>query len=93
MDEALEMYHKGMTTGVNAHNRKLTAGVSRFESELPDWHQEIVFDPQTSGGLLVALPAEQAPDLVESLGQAQVPGAVIIGRVETLRDDTRLVFA
>jgi selenide,water dikinase len=93
MDQALAMYRKGMTTGVNSHNRRLTAGVSRFETELPDWHREIVFDPQTSGGLLVALPAEQAPDLVEKLARAQLPGAVMIGRVETLRDDTRLVFA
>jgi selenide,water dikinase len=93
MDEALAMYRKGVTTGMNSHNRDRTDEVSRFETELPDWHREIVFDPQTSGGLLVALPAEQATELVASVNRAQVPGAVVVGRVEPLNDNVRLVFS
>jgi selenide,water dikinase len=93
MDEALAMYRKGVTTGMNSHNRDRTAEVSRFDLDLPDWQKEIVFDPQTSGGLLVALPAEQATDLEASVNRAQVPGAVVIGRVEPLEDDLRLVFS
>jgi selenide,water dikinase len=93
MDEALEMYRRGVTTGVNEHNRKLVAGVSRVEAKLPERHLEIVYDPQTSGGLLAALPAEQAPALVNSLHEAGVPAAAIIGGVEPLDGPIRLVFA
>ena len=57
MDEALEMYRKGMSTGVNNFNKKLVAAHTRFARQLPPWHEQIVYDPQTSGGLLIALPA------------------------------------
>jgi selenide,water dikinase len=93
MDEALDMYRRGMNTGVNAFNRQMVSAHLRFDIQLPDWHQEIVFDPQTSGGLLTAVPADQAPELVVSLRAAGVPGAVVIGRVVDIDDQgMRLVF-
>jgi len=49
MDEALEMYRKGMNTGANAQNRQLVETALKIDSALPAWHQEIVFDPQTNG--------------------------------------------
>jgi selenide,water dikinase len=39
--------------------------------------EEIIFDPQTSGGLLVAIPAEQADALVAELQAANVKAADI----------------
>ena len=93
MDEALDMYRRGMNTGVNAFNRQMVAAHTRFEVNLPDWHREIVFDPQTSGGLLAAVPAEQGPELVTALHEAGVSAAVIIGRaVESDGGQARLVF-
>ncbi len=93
MDEALDMYRRGMNTGVNAFNRQMVDARTRFEVDLPDWHREIVYDPQTSGGLLAAVPAAQGTDLVASLREAGVSAAVIIGRVVE-SDDGRgmLVF-
>jgi selenide,water dikinase len=64
----------------------------RFENELPAWHREIVFDPQTSGGLMVAVPEQQGWELVTTLLQAGVAPATVIGRVDRLEDDTYLVF-
>ena len=84
MDEALEMYHKGMRTGVNRKNRELVAAQTEIVAQLPAWHEEILFDPQTSGGLLVALPAAQADPLLEALGAAGVTAAVRIGQVTAL---------
>ncbi len=93
MDEALDMYRRGMNTGVNAFNRQMVAAHMRFEVQLPDWHQEIVFDPQTSGGLLAAVPQGQGPELVASLNRAGVSAAVMIGRVVESDDrHVRLVF-
>ena len=40
---------------------------------------EIAFDPQTSGGLLIAVPKEDAPRLVEELQANGVNGATIVG--------------
>ena len=92
MQEALEMYKKGVTTGVNNYNRELVAGAIRFEKDLPPWHQEIVYDPQTSGGLLVAVAENQGEALVKALQAQGVRWASMVGKVKTLSDSTYLVF-
>ena len=79
LDEALAMYQRGVTTGVNASNRELVQDHLRFERELPVWRQEIVFDPQTSGGLLAALPAAEAEAALAALHDAGVTHARIVG--------------
>jgi selenide,water dikinase len=83
MSEALAMYKRGVRTGVNAANRALVQGHLRFERELPAWHEEIVFDPQTSGGLLAAVPGEQAEDVLADLHAAGVRQARLVGEVRT----------
>jgi selenide,water dikinase len=92
MKEALEMYQKGVTTGVNNFNRELVAGAIRFEKDLPLWHKEIVYDPQTSGGLLLSVPASQGESLLKALQTAEVRWASLIGEVKPATDDTYLVF-
>jgi len=92
MQEALEMYKKGVTTGVNNYNRELVAGAIRFEKDLPTWHKEIVYDPQTSGGLLVAVPESQGEALVKALQAQGVQWASRVGKVKPLSDSTYLVF-
>ncbi|MBN2428654.1 MAG: selenide, water dikinase SelD [Deltaproteobacteria bacterium] len=92
MDQALEMYRKGMNTGVNAFNERLTEGLAQFEGQWPEWKRQILFDPQTSGGLLVALPAEQAEHLLAALQAIPTPAAHIIGRALPLQCSRYLIF-
>ncbi len=92
MREAIEMYAEGISTGVNGHNRKLVEKNARFDTDLPAWHCEIVFDPQTSGGLLAAVPESQSENLLKALLEAGVSDAKCIGRVKAVEDDTLLVF-
>jgi selenide,water dikinase len=92
MKEALEMYKKGVTTGVNVYNRELVTGAIRFEQDLPTWHKEIVYDPQTSGGLLVSVPESQGEALVKALQAQGVRWASMVGKVKPLEDSTHLVF-
>ncbi len=92
MAQALEMYQKGVSTAKNAANRELVSPHMRFEADLPPWHREIVFDPQTSGGLLLSLPASQAGPLTAELIQAGVTDAAIIGAVEPLQDHLHIVI-
>ncbi len=93
LDEALEMYKKGMSTGVNGFNQSLTAAHIQFQRDLPEWHRQIVYDPQTSGGLLAALPAGQAEDLISALNEAHVPAAAHIGGVQPLEAAKHLIFS
>jgi len=92
MDEALEMYRKGVTTGVNSANQALVDDDIRFETDLPVWHREIVFDPQTAGPLLFAVEPGCADTLVSQLRDHGLPAAVRIGEVRP-RDSHMIVFA
>jgi selenide,water dikinase len=90
-DEALAMYERGVTTGVNASNAELVKGKVRFEVELPPWRAQIVYDPQTSGGLLAALPAGQTEAALADLRAAGVADAAIVGAVRAMEREL-LVF-
>ncbi len=93
MDEAYEMYRKGMSTGVNPHNRKMVQDYTRIDKEMPPWREEILYDPQTSGGLLVALPADQGDALVQALHINNIPHARRIGEVGDSDGNTFLVIS
>lgn len=92
MREALEMYQKGMQTGVNPANRALIEESTHFEKSLPAWHEEIFVDPQTSGGLLMSLPASQSESLLEALRNSGVTKAQIVGNVKSFVEPNHLVF-
>jgi selenide,water dikinase len=92
MDEALEMYRKGMTTGVNVHNHKLVEAHMRIDIPLQPWQEEIIYDPQTSGGLLAALPAHQADALVNALHQKGIRHAHRIGNALSLEKKNYLII-
>jgi selenide,water dikinase len=47
---------------------------------LADWEERLLNDPQTSGGLLIAVASESMPALVEKL-RAGGDGAFVIGAV------------
>ncbi len=77
---ALDMYKKGETTGSNKENRQM---VNKHNLEmrvlLDDLEEELLYDPQTSGGLLLSLPDFQADELIAALSDAGVTAAVKIG--------------
>ena len=93
MEEALTMYKRGMTTGVNHANRALCQHATTFAANTSHPMQEIVFDPQTAGGLLVALPTTQAQAALKALQKAQLPHARVVGVVKKVSAQGALVFA
>jgi selenide,water dikinase len=78
---ALRMYQKGETTGSNKANRKMVAGFWEIAANKSAEEQALLFDPQTSGGLLLAVPDSQAADLIVALKKEGVNTAVRIGGV------------
>ena len=78
---ALQMYRKGENTGSNKANRKLVAGYVEIEGSRSAEQQELLFDPQTSGGLLIAVAAGQADDLIAALKKEGVDAATRVGEV------------
>ncbi len=78
---ALEMYRKGETTGSNKPNRQMTKELLDIRVSLSDAEEELLFDPQTSGGLLLSVPSAQAKDMLKALQHAGVPYSAEIGEV------------
>ncbi len=77
----LEMYRKGETTGSNAANRQMCAESLEIRTSLSRVEEELLFDPQTSGGLLLSVPGAQARDLLKALHDAGIQSATRIGEV------------
>jgi len=78
---ALEMYMKGETTGSNKANRKLSEGFLKMDKRLSEREEELLFDPQTSGGLLLSLPDFQSNELINQLKKQGIDNVVKIGEV------------
>jgi selenide,water dikinase len=78
---ALQMYQKGENTGSNKANRRLAEGAWEISIHKSAEEQALLFDPQTSGGLLLAVPDSQADDLITRLKKEGVETAVRVGEV------------
>ncbi len=91
---AVECRARGVTTGATHPNRQSAEPALRLEGALPEELEEMLHDPQTSGGLLVALPAAQGAAALDAIREAGDARAAIVGRVEELPngDPFRLVI-
>jgi selenide,water dikinase len=76
------MYKKGETTKSNRANRKMTEGPLEIEIKLKKEEEEILFDPQTSGGLLMAVPETQVQEMFKKLKRSLIEGVSIVGKIE-----------
>lgn len=78
--EAIEMARDGVLPGGSRRNHEAMG--ARVESlALDDARRLVLFDAQTSGGLLMAVPAEKEETLHAALAQRDVTSAATIGRV------------
>ena len=77
--EALRHADEFLLTAAGQRNRNYVGEHVRFDG-VPFAMEEVLFDPQTSGGLLIALPEAEAPALFEALKTAGL-SAGIVGRV------------
>ena len=76
---AARLARAGCLTGGCKRNREYLQNKIMIDRSIPEDLVEVAFDPQTSGGLLVALPAGEAPALVRELQANGIRTAAIIG--------------
>jgi len=79
--ELKELAGMGMIPGGLHRNRDFRKDMVEISGGVPRYLQDILFDPQTSGGLLIAVPHERAWILLEKLHGEGAVGAAIIGEV------------
>jgi selenide,water dikinase len=69
---ALELAEAGVETDGAAHNRRFVTPALTAGDDVPDPLITLAHDPQTSGGLLAAVPQAQVDSLVEALAETGV---------------------
>lgn len=91
LDEAERLAQSGFVTGASHRNWKSYGDEVVLPDGLEDWRRHLLTDPQTSGGLLVAVEPGKADVLLARIREAGYPRAAIVGTVEA--GEPRLVVA
>jgi len=75
--EALEYADEFLLTAVAQQNRNHVGRHVKFDPDISFAMQEVMFDPQSSGGLLIVLGPDQADDLLRDIKELGVPAAIV----------------
>ena len=78
---ARKLAEEGMIPGGLNRNRDFRKDMVDIDKNIPQYLQDIVHDPQTSGGLLIAVPENKAQSLLEKIHGKGISHAAIIGEV------------
>jgi selenide,water dikinase len=83
MPEALKLAEAGMIPGGAKANREFVQSHATIVETIDENMVHVMFDPQTSGGLLISIPEDRA-ELFEQESQKQNVFAQFVGQVESL---------
>ena len=81
---AIEAARDGHLSGGLKNNRVFVAECAEFAEDVPQEFRDLLFDPQTSGGLLAAITPESAAECIAALARHGVEGRQV-GRVVSKR--------
>ena len=79
--EALAYARIGLVPAGAYNNREFRESITEFGPSVDRLTQDVLFDPQTSGGLLICVDGEKSDELVHDLKQKGVEKAAVIGEV------------
>ena len=91
LTETLDFAAMGLVPGGTHRNREFRQHMVEFAPAIDAVMQDVLFDPQTSGGLLISVAGVQAGDLIEALHNAGVTSATAIG--EVIGEEEKIVVA
>lgn len=90
-DTAEEFASWGIIPAGAYHNRNFVGDKKVVEGEIIQAQEDLVFDPQTSGGLLIALSPEDAANALKDFEKAGHL-AVIVGEVVPAEDEPKIIL-
>jgi selenide,water dikinase len=82
LDGLTETMAAGIFSSLQPQNVRLRRAIRNLNAVVDHPLYPALFDPQTAGGLLAAIPAERAPACVDALRGAGYASAAIVGLVE-----------
>jgi selenide,water dikinase len=82
LSAAASLAERGFVTGASKRNWASYCDDVVLPKEFAEWRRDLLTDPQTSGGLLVACAPEKADAVLQTIVAAGFPAARIIGRCE-----------
>ena len=85
--EALEYADEFLLTSVAQQNRNHVGRHVKFDEDISFAMQEVMFDPQSSGGLMIVLPADQADALLADIQALGVPAAIVGEMLEPMQKE------
>ena len=83
LEGAAALAEAGFGTGASGRNWDSFSADVTLPAGLPDWRRGLLCDPQTSGGLLIAVAPDGADALLRHVRDAGFEQAAIIGTLET----------
>ena len=84
--DAAALAETGNLTGGCKRNREYLDDKTVIDAGVSDALAEVALDPQTSGGLLIAVAEKDGEALVKALADRDVPAAAIVGHVTARKD-------
>jgi selenide,water dikinase len=79
--DAVNFAEMGLVPGGTYRNRDFRINQLDIDPRVSPYLIDILFDPQTSGGLLIAVPKEKAEAMVKMLKERGIDEAAVIGEV------------
>ncbi len=86
LDGAVECVEAGIVSSLQPANVRLRRALRNAEDFVKDPRYPLLFDPQTAGGLLASVPADQASACIRALKAAGYAQTAAIGRIRGASD-------
>jgi len=87
----MDLIRAGVISGAVERNREYASAFVTRAKGVAEEYETLLYDPQTSGGLLIAVRKSRAAALLAALAKKGVPRAAVIGRV-TRKSPAKIVL-
>ncbi len=82
LSQAAVLAEQGFVTGASHRNWSSYGNDVELPPEMSEWRRHLLTDPQTSGGLLIAVARERGETILRTIHDSGAPSASIIGYAE-----------
>lgn len=90
--QTIEFLNKGFLTKAHRTNSEYVKDRTQFLDSVDSTYKNLVFDPQTSGGLLLSVDSKKSDLILQQIKQ-KFPTSSVIGQVTELKNTAHLHFS